>query len=373
MTLAVNYHYGKFPPQNIDWLSLIPLIGPANAGLARYDGTLSAIPNANVLLSPLSTQEAVLSSRIEGTQATMGEVLEFEAEGDSDTLSLERKEDINEVLNYRRAMWRGIDLLKDIPLCQRLIKEAHRVLLDGVRGSARSPGEYRRIPNWIGKPGCPIEDAKFVPISADGLPEALGMWERFIHEGSLDPLVQLAIVHAEFEALHPFLDGNGRLGRMSIPLFMFQKGLIQSPMFYISAFFEKNRDEYYERLLAISRDDDWTGWCKFFLKAVTEQASENQHKAIEILNLYENKKGEVVGLLHSQYAIHALDYIFEHPIFKSSDFTNSGGIPSPSAKRILGLLRENGIIRTIKESSGRRPAVYSFPALLNVAEGKKLF
>ena len=267
MAHPVNYHYGKFPPQDIDWISLIPLIGPANAALARYDGTLSAIPNANVLLSPLSTQEAVLSSRIEGTQATMGEVLEFEAEGDSGDISLERKEDINEILNYRRAMWRAIDLLKEIPLCQRLVKEAHRVLLAGVRGHARSPGEYRQIPNWIGPPGCPIEEARFVPISAGRLPEALNVWEKFVHGSSPDPLVQLAVVHAEFEALHPFLDGNGRLGRMSVPLFMFQKGLIQSPMFYISAFFEQNKDEYYERLLAISRDNDWSGWCRFFLRA----------------------------------------------------------------------------------------------------------
>ncbi|SPF34106.1 Fic: filamentation induced by cAMP protein [Syntrophobacter sp. SbD1] len=373
MTQPVQYHYGKFPPQNIDWISLIPLIGPANAALARYDGTLSAIPNANVLLSPLSTQEAVLSSRIEGTQATMGEVLEFEAEGDPDNISSERREDINEILNYRKAMWRAIELLKELPLCQRLVKEVHRVLLAGVRGYVRSPGEYRLIPNWIGPPGCSIEEAKFVPISSDRLPEALGVWEKFIHEETPDPLVQLAIVHAEFEALHPFLDGNGRLGRMCVPLFMFERGLIQSPMFYVSAFFERNRDEYYERLLTISRDDDWTAWCKFFLRAVTEQASENQRKAIEILNLYETKKGEVTELLHSQYSIHALDYIFERPIFKSSDFTNKGDIPTPSAKRILGMLRDNGMLRILKDSSGRRPAVYSFPALLNIAEGKNVF
>lgn len=266
MPSPVHYHYMEFPPNNIEWSVLIPLIGPASAALARYDGTLSAVPNSGVLLSPLTTQEAVLSSKIEGTQATMGEVLEFEAEGESKEISRDKEADINEILNYRKAMWHAVELLKDLPLCQRVIKGAHRTLLQGVRGQSKSPGEYRRVPNWIGPPGCLMEDAKFVPISADKLDEAMGKWEKYIHEETPDLLVQLAVVHAELEALHPFLDGNGRLGRMCVPLFLHKVGLIQSPMFYISAYFEKNRDEYYEKLLAISRDSDWTGWCAFFLK-----------------------------------------------------------------------------------------------------------
>ncbi len=264
MNQPVHYHYDKFPPKDIDWSKLIPLIGPASAALARYDGTLAAIPNANLLLSPLTTQEAVLSSRIEGTQATMGEVLEYEAEGRLDDIPAEREDDINEVLNYRRAMWSAIELLHELPLCQRVIKQAHHVLLEGVRGHGKSPGDYRRIPNWIGQPGCSIDDARYVPISVDRLQEGLDRWEKFIHDEAPDRLVQLALVHAEFEALHPFLDGNGRLGRMCVPLFMYKTGLIQSPMFYISAFFEAHRDEYYERLLSISRDNDWTNWCVFF-------------------------------------------------------------------------------------------------------------
>jgi Fic family protein len=217
----VSYHYDKFPPQNIDWSRLIPLIGPANAALARYDATLEVIPNAALLLSPLTTQEAVLSSRIEGTQATMGEVLEYEAEGDSQDLPIERKEDINEVLNYWQAMRHAVELLEELPLCQRVIKEAHRILLNSVRGHGKAPGEYRQIPNWIGPPGCLIEEARYVPISADRLPEGMSTWERYIHEEVPDRLVQLAIIHAEFEAIHPFLDGNGRIGRMFVPLFMF--------------------------------------------------------------------------------------------------------------------------------------------------------
>lgn len=371
--MAVQYHLGRFPPAELDWPQLIPLLGPASAAVARYDGTLAAIPNAAVLLSPLTTQEAVLSSRIEGTQATMGEVLEFEAEGETPGLSEERRADIYEVLNYRAAMRMAEKMLADIPLSQRLIREAHKVLLSGVRGQGKAPGEYRRIPNWIGPPGCTIEQARFVPISADKLPDAMGAWEKFIHEDAADRLVQLALLHAEFEALHPFLDGNGRLGRMLVPLFMWQNGVIHRPMFYVSAFLEANRDEYYERLLAVSRDGDWTGWSKFFLSALKAQAEENQQKAGAILGLYERMKREVADLTRSQYAIHALDWIFERPIFKSSDFVASAGIPEPTAKRIVPALREAGILRVMLEASGRRAATLCFPALLNIAEGRNAF
>ncbi|WP_246514977.1 Fic family protein [Desulfonema limicola] len=273
------------------------------------------IPNATVLLSPLTTQEAVLSSRIEGTQATMGEVLEYEAEGDSGNISNEKKEDINEILNYRRAIWYAIELLEKLPLCQRVVREAHSVLLKSVRGYGKSPGEYRRIPNWIGPPGCSIEEARFVPISADHLPEAMDKWEKYIHQDVPDQLVKLAILHAEFEALHPFLDGNGRLGRMCVPLFMFKAGLIQSPMFYISAFFEKHQDEYYERLLSISKENDWSGWCEFFLRAIMIQAQQNQKKASEILTLYESKKSQVIDLTHSQYGYSCFGLYFHASSF----------------------------------------------------------
>jgi Fic family protein len=369
----VLYHYDGFPPQNINWSKLIPHIGPANAALARYDGILAAIPNANLLLSPLTTQEAVLSSRIEGTQATMGEVLEYEAEGGSEEIPPDRRDEINEVLNYRRAMWVATELLQSLPLCQRVIKQAHHVLLEGVRGHGKSPGEYRQIPNWIGPPGCSVDEARYVPISVDRLQEGLDKWEKFIHADEPDRLVQLALIHAEFEALHPFLDGNGRLGRMCVPLFMYKVGLIQSPTFYISAFFEAHRDEYYERLLSISREGDWTSWSAFFLKAVEIQAGENQRKASEILSLYEAKKDQIVELTRSRYAIYALDFIFSRPIFRASEFTNSNDIPTQTAKRILPVLRDNKILIPLREASGRRSAVYAFKELLDVTEDSSLF
>jgi len=373
VTAPVHYQPGSFPPATLDWPKLIPMLGPASAAVARYDGVLAAIPNPDVLLSPLVTQEAVLSSRIEGTQATMGEVLELEANASSPDLSDARREDIHEILNYRRAMRVAEEMLTELPLSLRVFRRVHKELLAGVRGQSKAPGELRRIPNWIGSPGCSIEEARFVPIAANELPDALGRWERHIHEDAADRLVQLAILHAEFEALHPFLDGNGRLGRMLIPLFLWRSGLIRQPMFYMSAYLEANRDAYYERLLAVSRDGDWTGWCAFFLAGVQQQARENLEKAQAIVDLYEGLKPLVVDWTHSQYAIHALDWLFSRPIFKSTDFVSSALIPDPTARRLLRAFKKNKLVREITEGRGRRAAVLSFPRLLNIAEGREIF
>ena len=364
---AVHYHLGRFPPDDrIDWPKLIPLIGPAAAALARYDGLLAAIPNPNVLRAPLTTREAVLSSRIEGTQATMGQVLEFEA--GKKVPSPERRDDIQEVLNYRAALRRAEEMLDELPLTQRVIRETHSVLLDGVRVQGKSRGSYRRIPNWIGSPGRGIDDAKFIPIKADMLPDAMSAWERYLHGDAPDRLVQLAILHAEFEALHPFLDGNGRLGRMLVPLFLWQIGLIRAPLFYISAYFETHRSAYYDGLLAVSRDDDWTGWCQFFLEAVQAQAEDNLEKAQGILDLYDSMKGRVIKLTRSKFAIIALDWIFVRPIFRSIDFVTAAGIAKPTARRILRVLRESGILTVAVKERGRQSAILAFPELLDIVE-----
>ena len=368
----VHYQEGRFPPEaRLDWPKLIPLIGPAAAAVARYDGMLSVTPNPDILLAPLTTREAVLSSRIEGTQATMGEVLEFEA-GREPALP-ERRDDIQEILNYRSAMSRAEEMLQELPLSQRVIREAHRILLSGVRGEGMSPGDYRRLPNWIGPPGCAVDEAEFVPIGAENLPDAMSAWERYIHSDAPDRLVQLAVLHAEFEALHPFLDGNGRLGRMLIPLFLWQHGLIRRPIFYISAYFEARRDAYYEGLRAVSRNDDWTGWCRFFLEAVRKQAEENLTKAYEIFELYDYMNRRVVDLTRSRYAIRVLDWIFEHPLFSGADFAASVGLAPRTARRILDTLREDGVLRVVDPGGGQRAAVLVFPDLLNAAEGRKVF
>lgn len=365
--MTIRYHYEKFPPSGIQWESLIPLLGPASAALARYDGLLQAIPNPQVLLAPLSTQEAVLSSRIEGTQATTSEVFEFEA--DEARFSGERLDDIREVLNYRRALSSAVQKLTTLPLSQRILLSSHRLLMAGVRGSSKAPGEYRRIQNWIGPPGCTEETARFTPIAPQLLPDAMGAWENYLHAQAPDRLVQLAVVHAEFEALHPFLDGNGRLGRMIIPLFLVEKGILSSPNFYMSAHFEQDRQAYYDALLSVSATGDWTPWCRYFLTALTSQATENENRARSILQLYGEMKAKIADATHSQHAIRALDFIFQFPTFTAPTFEQRSDIPVPTARRILRVLRDEGILVTLRESSGCSAALFSFQQLLRRAEG----
>ncbi|PLX46783.1 MAG: cell filamentation protein Fic [Desulfobulbaceae bacterium] len=373
MSQPVHYHLGKFPPAELDWKSLIPLIGRANACLARYDGLLSAIPNASVLLSPLTTQEAVLSSKIEGTHVTMGEVLELEAGGEPGGITQPKRDDAEEIVNYRRAMRACIDELSDRPLSQHMLRQAHHLLMQGVRGRDKSPGNYRTEQNWIGPKGCSIEEAGFVPIAPEHLGAGMDAWENFLTStDELDALVQLALVHVEFEALHPFKDGNGRLGRMLIPLFLFNKGLLSSPDFYMSGYLESHREIYQERLRAVSREDAWTEWSAFFLQGIVEQSAENERKARAILALYERVKTQVVDLTHSQHAIRAVDFLFQHPIFTATHFTTYSEIPKPTAARILSMLREDGMLHTLREGRGRRSGIYAFRELLNIAEGVEI-
>ena len=365
----VHYHAGRFPPdERLDWQALLPFIGPAWAAVARYDGLLAAVPNTGVLLGPLATREAVLSSRIEGTQATMGDVLGFEAGQKPESPA--RRDDIHEVLNYRSALARAEDLLQELPLSLRVVREAHAVLLRGVRGQDKALGEFRRDQNWIGPRGCSVEEATFVPVGVANLAQALAAWERYIHEDKLDSLVRLAVLHAEFEALHPFLDGNGRLGRMLVPLFMWQWGIIRAPRFYISAYFEAHRDSYYEGLLSVSRDDDWTGWCRFFLQAVQMQAEDNLTKAQRIVSLYDAMKGRVADLTRSHYAIRALDWIFSHPIFASTAFVADVGIPAATARRFLTKMVEDELLHVVTEARGRRSGILAFRDLLIVAQDR---
>ena len=362
----VHYHAGRFPPRDLDWSALTPLIGPATAAIARYDGMLAAAPNSSVLLAPLREREAVLSSRIEGTQATVGEVLLFGA--GQQVPSAERRDDVMEVVNYRKAMRRAEEMLETLPLCQRVVRKAHQVLMSGARGKSKAPGEYRRGPNWIGRHDCKIEEAKFVPIAADKLPGGMDAWEKHIHAETGDLLVQSAVLHAEFEALHPFMDGNGRIGRMLIPMFLWQRGLIHRPVFYISAHFEAHRDVYYERLLAVSRDDDWTGWCQFFLEAVRAQAGENLAKTERIFTLYDRMKRQIREIIRSQHAIQVLDWIFKYPVFRRSEFVLRAGIAGMSARRFLDMLLENEILTILVAGRGRRSMVLAFPELLRIAE-----
>ena len=354
----------NLPLQNLDWQHLIRLISEANRKLARYDGILHTMPNPVLLLSPLTTQEAVLSSRIEGTQATLEEVLRFEADPNQQT---DKYADIQEVINYRKATSVAVEEMKRRPISLNLIKNMHSVLLQSVRGENKARGEFRKIQNWIGKPGSKIENARFVPPDPNELMKGLDNFEKYIHFDEKDRLVQLAIIHAQFEILHPFLDGNGRIGRILIPLFLFEKKILNTPMFYISAFFESHRDEYYDRLKGVTDNKDWEGWIKFFLQGVIQQSETNIDKAGSILQLYEMMKEKMISITHSQYSIKALDNLFDMPVFSSTDFIKNSNIPKASAKRILNRLEESDIIDLLAEGAGRRPALYIFKQLIDIA------
>lgn len=356
----------KLPIESLDWNNLFGLVVDANRELARYDGILQGIVNPAVLLSPLTTQEAVLSSKIEGTRATLEEVLEYEASPKKEN---PKQEDIQEIINYRQAMWHAVDSLKEKPINLNLIKEIHSVLLDSVRGRNKARGELRRFQVWIGRPGASIEEATFVPPDPLYLMEYLTNLENYIHYEERDRLVQLAIVHAQFEIIHPFLDGNGRVGRILIPLFLYEKELLNKPMFYISGYLEANRDIYYAKLRAITEEKDWTGWIQFFLTAIFKQAKDNSNKAKAILRLYEEMKEKITAVTRSQFSINAIDTLFKLPIFNTGDFVEFSKIPNQSAFRILTVLKENEIISTLQEAKGRNPAVLEFPALLSIVEG----
>ena len=360
------------PIDSIDWAAHVSLIGRANAALARYDGMLQGIVNPEVFLSPLTTQEAVLSSRIEGTQASMEEVLEYEADP-RDKVEPSKHADIQEIINYRLAMGRAVESLKKRPLCLNLIKELHAVLLDSVRGRDKAPGQFRKIQNHIGPSGCPIEEATFVPPSPDRLPEALDGWEKYLHFEEKDGLVQLAVVKAQFEIIHPFLDGNGRVGRMLVPLFLFTKNLLSSPMFYLSAYLDANRESYLTYLQGISQKQDWNGWIQFFLTAVVKQAAINIDKVREMLHLYEKMKTHMVKITHSQFAIKALDAIFSRPIFRGADFSTISGIPTKqTAATLIRQLQEAEILKVLQPAKGRRSAMLVFPELINLVEGRPI-
>lgn len=351
------------PVENLNWSELIDLMGKANRYVARYDGLLQSVLNPDVLLSPLRTKEAVLSSKIEGTQATLEEVMEFEADRNTQE---NRRGDIYEVINYRIALTTGREKMKEKPLSLNVIRELHEVLMNEVRGGFKAPGDFRKIQNWIGSPGCSMDSARFVPPSVPRMMEALYNWEEYIHFDDKDTLVQLAIIHAQFEIIHPFLDGNGRIGRILIPLFLYHKEIIQQPVFYMSDFLESNRKQYYDALKDITDTKDWTSWIRFFLNGVIIQSEKNISQTRGIIELYEEMKRKIATETHSQFAIHCLDFIFSKPIFNTSEFQKNAGIPRASVARLLKMLEESKIITCIERGSGRRPTLFAFRSLISL-------
>lgn len=363
----------ELPLKEVALEPLIRHIGNARAAVANYDGVLCGIPNTSVLLSPMTTREALLSSKIEGTIATMGEVYRFDA-GEIPEQEL-RHDEMREIINYRKALRYAEQVLKTKPFHLNLLLELHGILLNSVRGKNKSPGMFRKSQNYIGNPDNPIERMEFIPPEHQLVMKFMDNWEKYYHTESPDPLVQLAIIHAQFEIIHPFNDGNGRIGRLLIPIFLYEKELLNSPMFYLSEYFDENKDEYIMRLRALGKNNNaWNDWIEFFLVAIVTQAKTNAAKAMEMLSLYETMKARIIELTHSQYAIPLLDTIFEQPTFYSTHITVPG-TSKPQRQTVAALLkslREAGILKLLQEGSGRRPQILAFTDLINLSEGKKI-
>ncbi len=358
--MNVKFKPHKLPLENLNWIYFLENIGSANRALAKFDGTLKSIPNARILLSPLATNEAVLSSKIEGTQATLEEVLKFEANPKKKT---EKYEDIQEIINYRKAMNMAIDELNKQPLAGSLIKKIHKTLLAGVRGEGRDPGNFRTGEVFIGKKGLGIEGASYIPPEPQEIKDCFSNFEKYIHYNEKDVLVQLAIVHAQFEIIHPFWDGNGRTGRILMPLFLYYKKVLNTPMFYLSEYFEKNREEYYENLQGISKNNDWEKWIKFFLVAVEKQSEINTQKVESILNLYNKTKENIIDIPTPKNSIKVLDFIFSMPVFDSGDFAKSTRIKKNASFRILKFLSDEKILSDDKKVKNK---TYFFNDLIKI-------
>jgi Fic family protein len=350
-----------------DWLALIPAMGRANRSLAEYNGMLRRLPNSSLLLSPLRLQEAVLSSRIEGTLATMSEVLRFEAGEQPDEES--RRRDIEEIRNYRFALNAAMQELETRPFSLNLLLKLHRVLLASVRGHNKAPGEFRKQQNFVGSRIGGVDHIRFVPPDWMRLGPALDNWEKYYH-GEEDPIVRLALIHAQFEFLHPFLDGNGRIGRILIPIFMFEKGLLTQPTFYLSEYIEEHRDEYMDRLNELGRvKNSWRNWTEFFLNAVTVQAQDNARKADAILALYEQLKRQFIDATGSRYAVPLLDAVFELQYFQASQIQWKGSAPSkPTLMTMLEALERNKVIMVYRSGMGRRGSIWWLPQLIRLFE-----
>ena len=363
---AINYHYDKFPPSNINYEKFVEQLLRATDAVARYDQMLKKMHNSEILLAPLRNQEAVISSRMEGTISTMDEILKYEADHDENNENSSKvRADIIETILYRRALVSTQQAMeKGYPLSSSLIKGMHQQLLSFGRGASKSPGQFKNEQNYLADKWK--KNILFTPISPEKLQDGLDKLFQYIEKSTHPILIKTGITHIEFEALHPFKDGNGRIGRMLITLMLWKSGTISAPHFYISGYLEENKDLYIDTMRNVSENSDWEGWCVFFLEAVERQAIRNLNIAEEISTLYEEMKTTFSDVLSSKWSVNALDFVFTNPVFRNNKFTTKSGIPIPSAARFTRELLNHDLIFTIEESSGRRPALYSFEPLMKL-------
>jgi Fic family protein len=349
-------------PPKMQWdLALVNSLSNADRLLGYLAGEGSKLPDPHILIRPFIAREAVSSSRIEGTVTTLSDVLAAHAGVTVET----NIEDLKEVNNYISAMEYGIARLKDLPLSVRLLREIHAKLMTGVRGDHATPGQLRRSQNWIGPAGCTLATATYVPPPPEYLDECLGEFENFLHEKTFPPLIQIALAHYQFEAIHPFLDGNGRVGRLLITLFLIERKILPTPLLYLSSFFETTRKEYYARLMAVTQDGDWMGWLHYFLNGVARQSEDAISRACrlnQLLDVWRKKTAELSTPLPRQL----IDVLASNPYIVIKQASKSMDIPYTTMQRAIKKLEELSIIDEI--SGTKRDRVYCATSILKILE-----
>jgi Fic family protein len=335
------------------------LLSAADQALGRLDGVARILPNPSLFVAMYVRREAVLSSQIEGTQSTLDDVLVFELEGGSSKLPA----DVNEVVNYVRAMYVGLARLEELPISLRLIREIHAELLASGRGAGRQPGEFRTSQNWIGPEGATLATARFVPPPRHEMNEALDNLERFLHAPSPWPsLIDLALVHAQFETIHPFLDGNGRVGRLLVTFMLVQRAVLTQPLLYLSYYLRLHRTEYYDRLTAIRENGDWEGWVRFFLDGVRVTADEATGTAARIVALQERDRHEVTDL--GGNALKLLDHLFQQPLVSINAVRAHLSVSFPTASRLVSAFEGLSILEEV--TGYRRNRMFRYTEFLSL-------
>jgi Fic family protein len=337
------------PPVDYDD-EMLTLLSEADRALGRLDGSTDVLPNPDLFVFMYVRREAALSSQIEGTQASLIDLLEFEAQA----AEPERPVDVEEIASYVAAMNYGLDRLQELPVSLRLIREIHERLLSGVRGSERTPGEFRRSQNWIGPPGCTLAQATYVPPPVEEMKNALGKWEAFIHDQQPMPtLIRVGLAHAQFETIHPFLDGNGRVGRLLITFLLVENRILARPLLYLSHFFKQHRQRYYDHLQAVRDEGDWEAWLKFFLRGVAEVAREAADTARRIVAMREEHRSLITSNLGrgTGKGLTFLEQLYFRPIVNVNTVMQITELSFARANGLVSQLQGLGLLR---ETTGRR-------------------
>jgi Fic family protein len=348
-TLQGYYAYvpNNLPPDIVASWDLTHKISIADRALSELAGATRTLPNPHLFINSFLRREAVLSSRIEGTQASLSDLFFFEAAGEQ-----QKQSDVQEVINYVKALNYGIKRLNDLPLSIRLLCEIHEKLMSDVRGneSRLTPGEVRRSQNWIGKAGSSLMDATYIPPPTDEMKNCLGELEKYFHaESHLPPLVRLALIHYQFEAIHPFLDGNGRVGRLLITLLLIKEELLPQPILYLSAFFERNRERYYELLLAVSQKGVWQEWIEYFLQGVAEESKDAVIRANSVIDLWTTYRQKLQNERHSVSTLTLLDEIIKNPVMTYTKAQNILGVTNRAARQNVDKLVEIGLLKEVTD------------------------